>query len=125
MQANRNTPSRLHTEGMSHTHIGPGDWACIGRMLRAGHSLREIARTIGKDAGSVSRHVNEYGGRDGYDAREVRRRKRMKRIAAMDSIRVIKGPLLRLFKEIRTFYMHNDARVMVPNLQSDAILMHL
>lgn len=84
---------------MSHTHIGPGDWGCIGRMLRAGHSLREIARTIGKDAGSVSRHVNEHGGRDGYNGQEVRRRKRMKRIAAMESIRIIKGSLLRFIKQ--------------------------
>ena len=84
---------------MSHTHIGPGDWACIGRMLRSGHSLREIARTIGKDAGSVSRHVREYGGRDGYDGREVRRRKRMKRINAMQSIRIVKGSLLRFIKQ--------------------------
>ena len=84
---------------MSHTHIGPGDWACIGRMLRTGHSLREIARTIGKDPGAVSRHVNEYGGRDEYDGREVRRRKRMKRIAAMEGIRVIKGALLRFTKK--------------------------
>lgn len=80
---------------MSHTHIGPLDWACIGRMLRAGHSFREIARTIGKDAGSISRHVREYGGIEEYDVREVRRRKKMKRIAAMDSIRIIKGSLLR------------------------------
>lgn len=50
---------------------------------------------MGKDAGSVSRHMNEYGGRDGYDVREVRRKKRMKRIAAMDSIRALKGVLLR------------------------------
>lgn len=84
---------------MSHTHIGPGDWGCIGRMLRRGHSIREIGRTIAKDAGSVSRHVNEYGGREAYDAREVRRRKRMKRIAAMDSTRVIKGSLLRFIKQ--------------------------
>lgn len=71
-------------------------------MLRAGHSIREIARTLGKDAGSVSRHVNEYGGRDGYDAREVRRRKHMKRIATMDCIRIIKGPLLRFItKELK------------------------
>ena len=48
---------------MSHTHLSPGDWACIGRMLKAGHLLREIARAIGKDAGAVSRHVREYGGR--------------------------------------------------------------
>jgi len=39
--------------------------------------------------------VNEYGGRNGYDGREVRRRKRMKRISAMENIRVIKGTLLR------------------------------
>lgn len=84
---------------MSHTHIGPGDWGCIGRMIRADHSIREIARTIGKDAGSVSRHVREYGGRDGYNGQEVRRRKRMKRIAAMESIRVIKGSILRFIKQ--------------------------
>jgi transposase, IS30 family len=63
-------------------------------MLRAGHSLSEIARTIGKDKSSLGRHVAEYGGRDGYDVREVRRRKRMKRIAAMEGIRIVKGPLL-------------------------------
>ena len=84
---------------MSHTHIGPGDWACIGRMLRADHSIREIARTLGKSPGSISRHVNEYGGRGGYDGKEVRRRKRMKRIAAMDCIRVIKGSLLQMIKK--------------------------
>ena len=87
---------------MSHTHIGPGDWACIGRMLRAGYSLREIARTLGKNVSSLSRHVNEYGGRNGYDGREVRRKRRMKRIAAMDSIRLIKGVLLRFItKELK------------------------
>ena len=83
---------------MSHTQIGPGDWACIGRMLQASHSFREIARTLGKNVSSLSRHINEYGGRDGYDGHEVRRRKRMKRIAAMDSIRVIKGSILRFIK---------------------------
>lgn len=80
---------------MSHTHIGPGDWACIGRMLKAGYSLREIARTLGKNVSSLSRHVNEHGGRDGYDGREVRRKKRMKRIAAMNSIRVVTGAVQR------------------------------
>lgn len=84
---------------MSHTHIGPGDWGCIGRMLRAHHSIREIARTIGKDAGAVSRHVREYGGRDGYNGQEVRRRRRMKRIAAMESIRIVKGSLLRFITQ--------------------------
>ena len=80
---------------MSHTHIGKEDWGCIARMLKAGYSIREIARTIGKDAGSVSRHVNEYGGKDRYDVREGRRKKRMKRIHAMEGIRVVKGALLR------------------------------
>ena len=80
---------------MAHTHIGPEDWPVIARMLRAGHTIREIARTLGKDAGSVSRHVNTYGGRDRYDAPEVRRQKRMKRVAAMDGIRVMRGTLLR------------------------------
>ena len=68
-------------------------------MLKAGYSLREIARTLEKNVSSLSRHVHEYGGRDGYDGREVQRRKRMKRIAAMDSIRVIKGSLLRFIKK--------------------------
>mgnify|MGYP001613740621 CR=1 FL=1 len=87
---------------MSHTHIGPGDWACIGRMLKAGYSLRSIARTLGKDASSVSRYVKEYGGRNEYDGREVRRRKRMKRILAMESVRAIKGTLLRFItKELK------------------------
>jgi transposase, IS30 family len=80
---------------MAHTQIGPAEWTVIARMLRAGHTIREIARTLEKDAGAVSRHVNEYGGRDGYDAREVRRQKKLKRIAAMDSIRVLKSALLR------------------------------
>lgn len=64
-------------------------------MLRAGYSIRSIAETIGKDHSAVSRHVRANGGRDGYDIREVRRRKRMKRIAAMDGIRVLTGTLLR------------------------------
>ncbi len=84
---------------MSHTHMGKEDWSCIGRMLRAGHSFKEIARTLGKDPSAVGRHINEYGGREGYDAKEVRRRKRMKRVAAMESIRVIKGATLRFIKQ--------------------------
>lgn len=80
---------------MSHTHIGREDWSCIARMLRADHSFSEIARTLGKHASAVSRHVRGYGGREGYDANEVRRRKRMKRIVAMEGIRVIRGTLLR------------------------------
>ena len=71
-------------------------------MLRTGYSLRDIARAIGKDVSSVSRHVAEYGGRKGYDGREVRRRRRMKRIGAMESIRIIKELLLRhITKELK------------------------
>jgi transposase, IS30 family len=80
---------------MSHAHISPQDWPCIARLLRADYSLSEIARTINKTAGSLSRHVSEYGSRKGYDVQEVRRKKRMKRIAAMAGIRIIKGVLLR------------------------------
>lgn len=84
---------------MSHTQIGPGDWSCIARMLRAGHSFKEIARTIGKDPSSVGRHVKEYGGRDEYNPQEVRRQKRMKRIKAMDGIRLIRGTMFRFIKK--------------------------
>lgn len=71
-------------------------------MLRSNNSLSEIARTIGKDKSSLSRHVAEYGGREGYDVREVRRRKRMKRVDAMASIRIIRGQLLRFItKELK------------------------
>jgi len=84
---------------MSHTHINKDDWTCISRMLKSGHSFKEIARTIGKNPSAVGRHINEFGGRDNYDVFEVRRRKKMKRIDAMESIRVIKGSLLRTIKK--------------------------
>jgi len=80
---------------MSHTHIKPEDWPVIARMLRAGYAGAEIVRTLGKDPSAVNRHIRRHGGRNGYDTREIRRRKRMKRIAAMDSIRILKGSLLR------------------------------
>lgn len=64
-------------------------------MLRAGYSIRSIAEVIGKNHGAVSRHVHANGGRDEYDIREVRRRKRQLRIAAMDGIRILKGAFLR------------------------------
>ena len=80
---------------MAHTHIGPADWPVIARMVRAGYRGAEIARTLGKDASAVNRHIKQYGGRDEYDVREVCRQKRMKRVAAMDSIRVLTGVLLR------------------------------
>ncbi len=66
----------------------------IARMLRAGYAGAEIARTLGKDPSAVSRHIKKYGGRDGYYVREVRRRKHMQRVDAMQSIRALKGRLL-------------------------------
>lgn len=79
---------------MAHTQIGIEDYHCISRMLRAKYSYAEIARTIHKDASSVSRHVEKHGGRDHYDVREVKRVKRYTRIEAMSGIRVLKGSLL-------------------------------
>jgi IS30 family transposase len=81
---------------MAHKHIGPEDWSVIARLLRSGYPIREIARTLGKNAGSISRHVNQYGGREHYDVREVRRQKYHTRIKAMESIRVLRGTLLRI-----------------------------
>lgn len=81
---------------MSHTHIGPSDWPVIARMLRAGYTGAEIARTLGKDPSAVNRHIAQYGGKNGYDIREVRRQKHMKRICAMESIRALQGTLLRV-----------------------------
>ena len=93
MQANCTGETTRHTPVMSHTHIGPSDWSVIARLLRSGYTGAEIARTLIKDPSSVNRHIAEHGGRKGYDVREVRRRKRMKRINAMSSIRIIKGSL--------------------------------
>lgn len=71
-------------------------------MLRAGYSLIEIAKTIGKDKSSLGRHVRAHGGRGEYDVREVRRRRHLKRVNAMESIRVIRGALLRFItKELK------------------------
>lgn len=94
---------RAHTPAhMAYTHIGPQEWPVISRMLRAGYSLRAIAEVIGKDHSSVVRHVGRHGGREEYDVREVRRKKRMERIAAMDGTRALKGTLLRrVVKELK------------------------
>lgn len=80
---------------MSHTHLGSADWLVVARMLRAGYTGAEIARTLGKDPSAVNRHIKQYGGRNRYDVREVRRQKHMKRIVAMESIRALTGALLR------------------------------
>lgn len=80
---------------MAYKQIGNEDYGCIAKMLKANFSYSEIARTINKNVGSVSRHVRNNGGRDNYDVREVKRKKRYTRIDAMDGTRVIKGSLLR------------------------------
>ena len=103
MQANCTGFLRTHTPVyMSHTQIGPADWPVIARMVRAGYSGAEIARTLGKDPSSLNRHIAQNGGRNGYDVREVRRKKHMLRIEAMEGIRVLKGALLRtVVKELK------------------------
>jgi transposase, IS30 family len=90
---------------MSYTRIGKEDWAVIGRMLRAGYAGAEIARTLGKDPSAVNRHIKTHGGKDRYDVREVRRQKHMKRVAAMQGIRVLKGSLLRTVVQMLTQHL--------------------
>jgi IS30 family transposase len=80
---------------MTYTHIGKEDWSVIARMLRAGYAGTEIARALDKDPSAVNRHIKEYGGREGYDVREVRRRKHLQRVDAMQSVRALHGSLLR------------------------------
>lgn len=80
---------------MSYKQIGNEDYSCIAKMLRAGYSYSEIARTINKDVSSVSRHIRKHGGKDVYNSKEVKRKKRYGRIDAMDGIRIMKGVLLR------------------------------
>ena len=87
---------------MSHTQIGPDEWPVIARLLQAGYTGAQIARTLNKDPSSINRHIAEYGGRNEYDAREVRRQKRMKRVSAMEGIRILRGALLRtVVKELK------------------------
>lgn len=80
---------------MAHTHIGPTEWSVITRMLRAGYSIRAIAQVIGKNHSAVSRHVRDNGCREEYDVREVRRRKHILRLEAMEGTRVLQGTLLK------------------------------
>ena len=85
---------------MAHKHIGPEDWSVISRLLKVGYSGAEIARAIGKDSSAMNRHIKKYGGRDGYDVREVRRQKKQGRIIAMESIRKLTGVRLREVKRL-------------------------
>ena len=79
---------------MSYKQIGNEDYGCISKMLRADFSYSEIARTINKKVSSVSRHVRNNGGRNNYDVKDVKRKKRYTRIDAMNGTRMIKGSLL-------------------------------
>lgn len=80
---------------MSYKQIGNEDYGCIAKMLKADYSYSEIARTINKNVSSVSRHVRENGGRDSYDIKDVKRKKRYIRIHAMSDTRVLKSYLLK------------------------------
>lgn len=85
---------------MAYKQIGNEDYGCIAKMLKANFSYSEIARTINKNVSSVSRHIRNNGGRDAYDVREVKRKKRYTRIDAMDCTRVIKGSLLTMITKL-------------------------
>ena len=80
---------------MSYKQIGNEDYGCISKMLRANFSYSEIARTINKNVSSVSRHIRLHGGKENYDVKEVKRKKRYTRISAMNETRVLKGVLLK------------------------------
>lgn len=85
---------------MLYKQIGNDDYGCISKMLRAGYSYSEIARTINKDISSVSRHIRKHGGKDNYDVKEVKRKKRYTRIQAMDETRIVKGVLLKQISKL-------------------------
>lgn len=111
---------------MAHTQIGPAEWPVIARLLKAGYRIRAIAETISKDHGSVSRHVRANGGRDGYDIREVRRRKRMLRIAAMESIRILKGALLRtVVKQLKLHRSPEQIAGVLENISASTIYRYI
>ena len=107
---------------MSHTHIGKGDWLVIARMLRAGYAGAEIARTLGKDPSAVNRHIKQYGGRDRYDIREVRRQKHLKRVDAMHSIRALKGLLLRTVTRMLIAHLSPEQIAGVLRLQGKTLV---
>lgn len=101
---------------MAHKQIGPEDWPIIARLLKVRYSFSEIADTIGKNVGSVSRHVRAYGGREHYDAREVRRRKKQKRIIVMAGMRVLKGVRLR---EVKRLLQHHYSPEQIAGVRGD------
>lgn len=115
---------------MSYKQIGNEDYGCISNMLRAGYSYSEIARTINKNVSSVSRHVRDNGGKDNYDIREVKRKKRYKRIEAMNKTRIIKGVLLkmiinRLKEHLSPEQISGKLKLEGKNVSSSAIYEHI
>jgi IS30 family transposase len=96
---------------MSHKQITKEDSACISRMLRAEFSFKEIARTINKDPSSLGRHVKQHGGRLNYNVKEVRRKKYMIRVIAMENSRIIKSELLKFIK--RELILHKSPEQIV------------
>ena len=108
--------------GMSYTRIGKEDWPVIARMLRAEYAGAEIARTLGKDPSAVNRHVKTHGGRDGYDIREVRRRKHMERVDAMRSIRALRGSLLRSVVRLLKIHLSPEQIAGVMRLKGETLV---
>jgi IS30 family transposase len=49
-------------------YLSPAEREEISRGLAAGHSLRRIARELGRTPSTISREVERNGGRDGYRA---------------------------------------------------------
>lgn len=107
---------------MTYTRIRKEDWSVIARMLRAGYAGAEIARTLGKDPSAVNRHIKQYGGRDRYDIREVRRQKHLKRVDAMHSIRALKGLLLRTVTRMLIAHLSPEQIAGVLRLQGKTLV---
>jgi IS30 family transposase len=79
--------------GNKKTHLLFKERFCIEKMLKAGKSFGEIAKTLGRGLSTISEEVNANGGRDNYDARKAQiranfkqyRKKRNCNKVAMDS----------------------------------------
>jgi IS30 family transposase len=55
-------------------HLSSQERFCIEKMLHAGKSFGEIARTLGRGLSTVSEGVNENGGREKYSAEKAKMR---------------------------------------------------
>ena len=111
---------------MAHTQIGPAEWPVIARLLRVGYSGVEIAHALNKDPSAVNRHIASNGGREGYDVYEVRRRKRILRIEAMNGIRVLRGTLLRyVMKELKDHKSPEQIAGVLGNIAASTIYRYI